>query len=77
MFGRILIATDDSPVMENATRYAATLFPDAEYHVLTVVDIKQSKLPKSSSIKREARKLSKSTLGHTADILHSFDIDPY
>ena len=38
MFDRILVATEGTPIMNTVMRYAATLFPDAEYHVITVVD---------------------------------------
>lgn len=38
MFDKILIATEGTPIMNNAMRYAATLFPSAEYHVISVVD---------------------------------------
>ncbi len=38
MFERILIATEGTPIMNNVMRYAATLFPAAEYHVISVVD---------------------------------------
>lgn len=38
MFEKILIATEGTPIMNNAMRYAATLFPTAEFHVISVVD---------------------------------------
>lgn len=38
MINRILICTEGTPIMENATEYVAFLFPKAEFHVVSVVD---------------------------------------
>jgi len=38
MFEKILIATEGTPIMNTAMRYVATLFPTAEFHVISVVD---------------------------------------
>ena len=38
MFEKILIATEGTPIMNNAMCYAATLFSTAEFHVISVVD---------------------------------------
>ena len=38
MFKKILIATDNSALMPHLIRYTAALFPDAEYHVVSVVE---------------------------------------
>ncbi len=38
MFKRILIATDNSALMPHIIKYTAALFPDAEYHVMNVVE---------------------------------------
>lgn len=76
MFGHVLIATDDSPLMESAMRYTATLFPRSAYHLLTVIDTSQSKLPKSDSVHTRAHELSQQTIAHSERVLADYKIMP-
>jgi len=58
MFEKILIATDNSPLIQNGIEYTSTLFTDAEYHLINVLNTKDKSVPKTnlieSSMKKEA-----------------------
>lgn len=50
MFDKILIATDNSPLIQNGIEYASTLFTDAEYHLINVLNTKDRSVPKTKLI---------------------------
>ena len=56
MFDKILIATDNSPLIQNGIEYASTLFTDAEYHLINVLNTKDTSVPKTKLIESRMKK---------------------
>lgn len=59
MFEKILIATDNSPLIQNAMEYASNLFTDAEYHLINVLNTSDKSVPKTKLV--ESRKKKEAT----------------
>jgi len=71
MFGRVMIATDNAALMGNAIRYVSHIFPEAEYHVFSVVDTKQKTVPMSKLIQTEAHRLATEAVDRAEELLKS------
>ncbi len=75
MFDRILIATDDSPLMENAIKYTATIFPNADYHLINVVNTDDRSVPQTGLMQSRMAEISQEALDHGEGILEDMGID--
>ncbi|MDD5502639.1 MAG: universal stress protein [Candidatus Thermoplasmatota archaeon] len=58
MFKRILIATDNSALMPSLAEYTATLFPKAEYHIISVVETTAGLGQMSGGLREQLEKMS-------------------
>ncbi|MFW5945269.1 MAG: universal stress protein [Candidatus Natronoplasma sp.] len=76
MFDKIVIATDDSPIMNNAMRYTLNLFPDSEYFLISVVDTTDRSIPHNITMRKEKRKVSKKALKDGKEVLNEVNISP-
>jgi len=74
MFENILIATDDSQLVKNAIKYTANAFPDANYHVLNVINTSNKSIPKTDILMEDLKKSAKMAIEDAEDILHDMDI---
>lgn len=74
MFDRILIATDNSPLMTNAIRYTATLFPYSDYHLINVINTSDGSIPQTNLMKKKIKSVSKEALKNGKQILNKMGI---
>jgi nucleotide-binding universal stress UspA family protein len=75
MFRKILIATDNSPLMDNIIRYTALLFPQAEFHVLSVIDTSKGNVPLSSLVRSALEGLAREAVENAAKILAEMGLE--
>ncbi|MFP4000719.1 MAG: universal stress protein [Thermoplasmata archaeon] len=76
MFDKIVIATDDSPIIDNAMRYTINLFPDSEYYLISVVDTTDRSIPHNITMREEKRKIAKQSLKDGEEVLSENNISP-
>lgn len=76
MFRKILIATDNSRLMDNIIRYTALLFPRAEFHLVSVIDTSRGNVPLSSLVRSTLEGLAHEAVGNGAKILTEMGIEP-
>ncbi len=69
MFNKILIATDNSKLMESAVPYTATLFPQADFHVINVIDTITTSVPMSSLLRRTLNDLAGEAVNKAEKVL--------
>lgn len=76
MFEKILIATDSSILMPSIIRYAATLFPKAEYHVISVVETSAGLGQISGVLLQQFEKMCREADEKAGNILEEYGIEP-
>jgi nucleotide-binding universal stress UspA family protein len=74
MFNKILIATEGTPIMNNAMRYTATLFPSAEYHVISVVDTSVGSVHLTAALVKILEERAERALHKSRKIFKEYDI---
>lgn len=62
MFERILIATDNSPLMRNAIQYTGRAFPFADYHLINVINTTDGSIPHTPLMRRHLKGISRDAL---------------
>jgi nucleotide-binding universal stress UspA family protein len=72
----VLIATDNSDLIRNATQYTAELFPDREFHVISVADTSDRSVEMSSLLMDLRKRLAVEAIDNTAAILEGRGIKP-
>lgn len=75
MFDRILIATDNSPLMKDAIRYTGTLFPYAEYHLINVINTSDGSVPQTNLMESRISDISQEALESGEELLRDMGID--
>lgn len=75
MFDKILIATDNSPLMKNAIEYSATLFPYSDYHLINVINTTDGSVPQTNLMQSKMAKISQEALETGENILNDMGID--
>ena len=76
MFDKIVIATDDSPIMDTAMRYTTNLFPDSEYYLRSVVNTTDRSIPQNITMREEKRKVATEALDDGKEVLNEEGISP-
>ncbi len=76
MFDKIVIATDDSPIMEAAMGYTINLFPDSEYYLISVVNTTDRSIPHNITMREEKRKVATEALEDGKQNLNEKGISP-
>ncbi len=74
MFERILIATDNSPLMRNAIQYTAQAFPYADYHLINVINTSDGSIPQTPLMQSHLKKIAKEALKKGSNILKDMGI---
>ena len=74
MFQNILITMDDSQLVKNAIRYTANAFPDAKYHILTVLNTSEQNVPLSDILMEDLKESCKRAVKNGIDILEDMGI---
>ncbi len=74
MFENILIATDDSQLVKNAIKYTANAFPDANYHVLNVINTSNKSVPITDILMEDLKKASRMAIKDAEDIFNEMGI---
>lgn len=74
MFDKILIATDNSPLIQSGIEYTSTLFPDAEYHLMNVLNTKDKSVPKTDLIESHMKKEAEEAIFQGEKILEDMGI---
>ncbi len=75
MFKKILIATDNSPLMRNAIQYTANAFPYADFHLINVVNTSDGSIPQTPMIQKHLKDISKDALKKGRKILKQMGIE--
>ncbi len=75
MFERILIATDNSPLMRNALQYTAHAFPYADYHLINVINTSDGSIPQTPLMQKHMGDISKDALKKGKNILKEMGIE--
>ncbi|MFW6195982.1 MAG: universal stress protein [Thermoplasmatota archaeon] len=74
MFDRILIATDNSPLMKNAIQYTATLFPYSDFHLINVINTSDGSIPQTNLMRKRLDSISQEALDNGEEILNEMGI---
>lgn len=74
MFDKILIATDNSPLMRNAMEHTATIFPYADYHLINVINTSDGSIPQTSLMRSKLKEISEEALENGKQILQDMGI---
>lgn len=74
MFDKILIATDNSPLIRNAIEYSATLFPYADYHLINVINTSDGSIPQTQLMRKRLEEISNEALENGKKILENMGI---
>lgn len=74
MFNKILIATDNSKLMEGLIPYTATLFPQAEFHVISVINTSSGNIPVTNLLKKTLTNLSEDAVNKAEKTLTDMGI---
>lgn len=75
MFENVLIATDNSPLMKNAIQYTATVFKDADFHLINVINTSDSSVPQTNLMQSKMAKISQEALDNGEEILIDMGIE--
>ena len=76
MFDKIVIATDDSPIMDAAMKYTINLFPDSEYYLISVVNTTDRSIPHNITMREEKRRVATEALEDGKEALNEMGIEP-
>ncbi|MFO7791593.1 MAG: universal stress protein [Candidatus Saliniplasma sp.] len=74
MFNKILIATDNSPLMKRAMEYTATIFPYADYHLINVINTSDGSIPQTRLMQRRLKEISSGALRSGKKVLKDMGI---
>ncbi|MFW5927653.1 MAG: universal stress protein [Candidatus Saliniplasma sp.] len=74
MFDKILIATDNSPLMKKAMEYTATNFPYADYHLINVINTSDGSIPQTSLMQKRLKEISSDALRSGKKVLKNMGI---
>ncbi|MFW6048073.1 MAG: universal stress protein [Candidatus Natronoplasma sp.] len=69
MLDRILIATDNSPIIQDAIRYTANLFPSSKFYLISVIDTTDRSIPQNLTMRKEMREAAEEALTEGGKIL--------
>ncbi len=75
MFDKILIATDNSPLMRKAIQYTARLFPYSDYHLINVINTSDGSIPQTPLVQSHMKDISKDALNKGKKILKRMGIE--
>ncbi len=75
MFEKILIATDNSPLIKNAIEYTGTIFPYADYHLINVINTSDGSIPQTELMQSKMAEISQEALDNGEDILNDMGIE--
>ncbi len=75
MFKNILVATDDSQIIKNAMEYTANCFPDADYHIISVINTSTPSIPITDIIMEDLQEASKRAIRDGIKILKKMGVD--
>ncbi|MFP3871496.1 MAG: universal stress protein [Candidatus Natronoplasma sp.] len=75
MFEKILIATDNSPLMRNSIEYTATLFQYADYHLINVLNTSDGSIPQTEIMHSKMTEISQDALENGEKILNRMGIE--
>ncbi len=75
MFDKILIATDNSPLMRKSIEYSATLFPYSDFHLINVINTSDRSVPQSDLMQSKMAKISQEALDNGEQILNEMGIN--
>ncbi len=75
MFDKILIATDNSSLMKDAIQYSAKLFPYSDYHLINVINTRDSSIPQTKLFQSRMAEISQEALDEGEKILTDMGID--
>ncbi|MFO8109348.1 MAG: universal stress protein [Thermoplasmata archaeon] len=75
MFERILIATDNSPLMKNAMVYTGKAFPYADYHLINVINTSDGSIPNTPMVQRHLKEISTDALRKGKKILENIGVE--
>lgn len=75
MFSKILVATEGTPIMGHLTEYVATLFPHADYHVISVVDTSVGSIDISHHLTNLLTERTEEALDMAREILEKHHIE--
>ncbi len=75
MFDKILIATDNSPLIRSGMEYTSNLFPDAEYHLVNVLNTKDKSVPKTNLIESRMKKEAEEAIFQSKKILKDMGVE--
>lgn len=75
MFKNILVATDDSKLVNNAIEYTANCFPDADYHIISVINTSTPSVPITDILMEDLKESSRRAIQDGVDILKKRDIE--
>ena len=75
MFDRILIATDNSPLMRNAIQYTAKIFPYSDYHLINVINTSDGSIPQTPMVQKHMKNISKDALKKGKGMLRDMGIE--
>ncbi|PKK86542.1 MAG: hypothetical protein CVT48_00670 [Thermoplasmata archaeon HGW-Thermoplasmata-1] len=75
MFRKILIATDNSALMDNIIEYTATLFPYSQYYVINVIDTSSGPVPMTYLLHETLSKISREAVDNAKKRLQDMGID--
>lgn len=74
MFDNILIATDDSEMINTGIEYTGNLLPDGKYHLISVLDTSESSVPKTNLLMQNLREAADKALERGESILKNMNI---
>lgn len=74
MFNKILVATEGTPIMGHLTEYIATLFPQAQYHVISVVDTSVGSIDISHHLTKLLKERTEEALAMAREIFEKHNI---
>lgn len=75
MFDKILIATDNSPLIRSGMEYTSNLFPDAEFHLVNVLNTKDKSVPKTDLIESHMKQEGEETIYQSKKILEEKGVE--
>lgn len=75
MFDKILIATDDSPIMRRAIEYTANLFSWSEFYLISVIDTTDRSIPQNITMREEMREAAREALDKGEEILNEKGVE--
>lgn len=74
MFKNILIATDNSPAIENAMRYVANIFPYARFYIIYVVNTSDGSVPMTNLMIETLEKIGEEAIEKSREVMEDMGI---